>query len=139
MAVKKKPALEKKPEPPIGIKPYVLEVWGEMWTLNKERTLHHHARAKKVKEWRQAACMAAKARRIPKMKAIEVRFTPHREDRRGLADVGGHFPVVKAMIDGLVDAGILTGDGPDTVRRLIFEAPVVSGESKATIEITELE
>jgi hypothetical protein len=120
-------------------KTYTLEVWGEMWTLNKERTLHHFARAKKVKEWREAACVAAKARRIPKMKAIEVKFTPHREDKRGLADVGGHFPVVKAMIDGLVDAGILTGDGPDTVRRLIFEAPVISGESKATIEITELE
>ena len=120
-------------------KTYTLEVWGEMWTLNKERTLHHFARAKKVKEWREAACVAAKARRIPKMKAIEVKFTPHREDKRGLADVGGHFPVVKAMIDGLVDAGILTGDGPDTVRRLIYEAPVISGESKATIEITELE
>lgn len=120
-------------------KTYTLEVWGEMWTLNRERTLHHFTRAKKVKEWRDAACVAAKARRIPKMKSIEVRFTPHRENRRGLADVGGHFPVVKAMIDGLVDAGILTGDGPDTVRRLIFEAPVVSGESKATVEITELE
>ena len=56
-----------------------------------------------------------------------------------MADTGGHFPVAKAMIDGLVDARILTGDGPDTVRRLIFEAPVVSGESKARIEITELE
>lgn len=120
-------------------KTYTVEVWGEMWTLNKERTLHFQARAKKVKEWRGATCVAAKARRIPKMKAIEVRFTPHRVNKRGLADVGGHFPVVKAMIDGLVDAGILTGDGPDTVRRLVFEAPIVSGESKATIEITELE
>jgi len=120
-------------------KTYTLEVWGEMWTANKERTLHHFTRAKKVKEWRDAACVASKARRIPKMKAIEVRFTPHRVNKRGLADVGGHFPVAKAMIDGLVDAGILTGDGPDTVRRLIFEAPVISGESKAIIEITELE
>lgn len=120
-------------------KTHILEVWGEMWTLNKERSLHHYARAKKVKEWREASCVAAKARKIPKMKAIEVRFTPHRENKRGLADTGGHFPVVKAIIDGLVDAGILIGDGPDTVRRLIFEAPVVSGESKATVEIIELE
>lgn len=139
MAAKKKPAVEKKPDPPIGVKPYVLEVWGDMWTLNKERTLHHFTRAKKVKEWREAACVAAIARKIPKMKAVEVRFIPHRRNRQGLADTGGHFPVAKAMIDGLVDAGILTGDGPDTVRRLIFEAPVIDGESKATLEITELE
>lgn len=139
MATKKKPALDTKPEPPIGIKPYVLEVWGDMWTLNKERTLHFHKRAKMVKEWRDAACVSAKARKIPKMKAVEIRFIPHRKNRQGLADTGGHFPVAKAMIDGLVDAGILTGDGPDTVRRLIFEAPVIDGESKATLEITELE
>jgi len=130
---------KKKIVPPISDVPYVLEVWGEMWTSNKERTLHHFTRAKKVKEWRTASCVAAKARRIPKMKAVEIRFIPHRLDKRGMADTGGHFPVAKAMIDGLVDARILTGDGPDTVRRLIFEAPVMSGESKARIEITELE
>lgn len=132
--------MKKKVTTPVGGRyPYVLEVWGEMWTSNKERTLHHFTRAKKVKEWRNASCVAAKARRIPRMKAVEIRFIPHRLDKRGMADTGGHFPVAKAMIDGLVDAGILTGDGPDTVRRLIFEAPVVSGESKARIEITELE
>lgn len=139
MAAKKKPSVDKLPDPPIGIKPYVVEVWEEMWTLNGERSLHFHQRAKKVKAWREATCVAAKARKIPKMKAIEVRFIPHRPNRRALADTGGHFPVAKAMIDGLVDAGILTGDGPDTVRRLIFEAPVIDGESKATLEITELE
>lgn len=130
---------KKNPAPPISDVPYVVEVWGEMWTLNKERTLHHFARAKKVKEWRHATCVAAKARKIPKLKAIEVRFTPHRRNRQGLADTGGHFPVAKAMIDGLVDAGILIADGPDTVRRLVFEAPVISGESKARLEIIELE
>lgn len=129
----------KTPKPAADNKTYVLEVWGDMWTLNKERTLHHFARAKKVKEWREAACVSGIARKIPKMKAVEIRFTPHRRNRQGMADTGGHFPVAKAMIDGLVDAGILTGDGPDTVRRLIFEAPIVSGESKASIEITQLE
>lgn len=129
----------KKPRPPISGRPHVVEVWGEMWTLNKERTLHHFSRAKKVKEWREAACVVAQARKIPKMKAVEVRFTPHRRNRQGMADTGGHFPVAKAIIDGLVDAGVLTGDGPDIVRRLVFEAPVVSGESKATLELIELE
>ena len=130
---------KKKIAPPISNVPYVVEVWGEMWTANKERTMYHFTRATKVKEWRSAACICAKARRIPKLKAVEIRFIPYRTDKRGLADTGGHFPVAKAIIDGLVDAGILTGDGPHIVRRLIFEAPIVSGESKARIEITELE
>lgn len=129
----------KTPKPIIGGSPYIIEVWGDMWTLNKERTLHHFARAKKVKEWRDASCVSSRARKIPKLKVVEIRFTPHRRNRQGMADTGGHFPVAKAMIDGLVDAGILAGDGPDIVRRLIFEAPVVSGESKASLEITELE
>ncbi len=126
-------------KPPITNVPYVVEVWGEMWTSNKERSMHFYTRAKMVKEWRYATCVAAKARKIPKLKVIEVRFTPHKRNRQGQADTGGHFPVAKAMIDGLVDAGILIGDGPDTVRRLVFEAPVISGESKARLEIIELE
>lgn len=130
---------KKLPDAPISDVPYVVEVWGEMWTANKERTMHYYTKAKKVKEWRTATCVAAKARKIPKMKAIEARFIPHKRNRQGMADVGGHFPVAKAMIDGLVDAGILIEDGPDTVRRLIFEAPVISGESKARLEIIELE
>jgi hypothetical protein len=121
---------------------FTVEIYGEtMWTLNRERTLHYYQRAKLVKEWRDAAEAVAIARKIPKrLAAVEIRFTPHRRSAKGRsADTGGHFPVAKACIDGLVDAGILWEDGPDIVRRLIFEAPVVSGESKVTLEITELE
>jgi hypothetical protein len=109
-----------------------------MWTLNGERSMHHFTRAKRVKEWREAAAVVAVARKLPKMEAIEVVFIPHRKNRKGMADTGGHFPVVKACIDGLVDAGVLSGDGPNIVRRLTFEAPVVSGESKAEIVIIEV-
>lgn len=121
------------------VKEYKIEVWGKMWTLNGERKMHHFTRAKHVKEWREAAATVAVARKVPALKAIEVVFTPHRVNKSGMADTGGHFPVVKACIDGLVDAGVLTGDGPDIVRRLTFEAPVVSGESKAEIVIIEVE
>ncbi len=120
------------------MKEYKMEVWGDMWTLNGERKMHHYTRAKRVKEWREAAATVAVARKIPKMECIEVRFIPHRKNKSGMADTGGHFPVVKACIDGLVDAGVLSGDGPDIVRRLTFEAPVVSGESKAEIIIVEV-
>jgi hypothetical protein len=131
----------KKSKEPPQLETFVIEVYGEtMWTLNKERSLHHYQRAKLVKEWREAAAAVATAKKIPKrLRAIEVRFIPHRRNGKGKADTGGHFPVAKACIDGLVDAGILWEDGPEIVQRLIFEAPIVSGESKVVLHITELE
>lgn len=118
---------------------YEIEVWGKMWTLNAERKMHHYTRAKNVKEWREAAATVAAAKKIPRLDAIEVTFTPHRVNKSGLADLGGHFPVLKACIDGLMDAGVIEEDGPDIVKRLVFEAPVVTGDSKAVIHIKELE
>ena len=44
-----------------------------------------------------------------------------------MADTGGHFPVAKACIDGLVDAGVIPDDGPEFVRSLTFKAPQVDG------------
>ena len=118
---------------------FEIEVWGKMWTLNAERKMHHFTRAKNVKEWREAAATVAIAKRIPRLEAIEVTFTPHRINKSGLADLGGHFPVLKACIDGLMDAGVIDEDGPDIVKRLIFEAPIVTGDSKALIHIKEIE
>ena len=118
---------------------FEIEVWGKMWTLNAERKMHHFTRAKHVKEWREAAATVAIAKRIPHLDAIEVTFTPHRVNKSGLADLGGHFPVLKACIDGLMDAGVIEEDGPNIVKRLIFEAPIVTGDSKAVITIKEIE
>jgi hypothetical protein len=117
---------------------YEIEVWGKMWTLNAERKMHHFTRAKNVKEWREAAATVAIAKNIPHLEAIEVTFTPHRVNKSGLADLGGHFPVLKACIDGLMDAGVIDEDGPETVQRLVFEAPIVTGDSKALIHIKEI-
>lgn len=118
---------------------FTIEVSGKMWTLNSERKMHHFTRAKNVKEWREKAAKIAQDNKIPLMSQIQVTFIPHRINKSGMADTGGHFPVVKACIDGLVDAGVLIGDGPEIVKRLIFEAPVISGESKAVLIVTELE
>jgi hypothetical protein len=38
-----------------------------------------------------------------------------------------------------MDAGVIDEDGPTTVKRLIFEAQVVTGDSKALIHIKEIE
>ena len=131
----------KKSKQPKELRTFIVEIWGEnMWTANRDRSLHFHQKAKLVKEWRNATATATTARKLPKqLEVVEIRFTPHRRNRQGRADTGNHFPVAKACIDGLVDAGILWDDGPDIVKRLIFEAPIISGESKVVLEITELE
>lgn len=95
------------------------------WTTNAERRWHHHERARIVAEWRRAFGVLARSQRIPRLGAVEVTAVPYLRSRRGMQDVGGCFPAVKAAVDGLVDAGVLAGDGPDVVRALTFRAPVV--------------
>lgn len=43
--------------------------------------------------------------------------------RKPLADTGNAYGSVKAAIDGLVDAGVLPGDGPNVIMRLCMNAP----------------
>lgn len=100
---------------------------GKLFTLNGERGMHYHKRAKLVKAWREAAFEATTEAKIPAVDAIDVTFIPCRKDRRHMADTGGHFPVAKACIDGLVDAGVIPDDGPKFVLSLTFRAPKVDG------------
>lgn len=93
------------------------------WTLNTERTWHHHKRAKFVKEWREAFCLLAIAQRVPSVTAIEVVATPLLSGRGRTQDVGACFPAVKAAVDGLVDAGVIPEDNPTYVKMLAFCSP----------------
>lgn len=120
------------------MKSWSLSIEGKLFTLNGERGMHYHKRAKFVKSWREAACEAAIEAEVPPMNAIEVVFIPCRKDRRHMADTGGHFPVAKACIDGLVDAGVIPDDGPKYVTSLTFRAPRVDGgDDRALLMINE--
>jgi hypothetical protein len=87
--------------------------------------MHYHKRARLVKTWREAAFEAAQKAQVPKMNKIDIVCQPCRGTRRNMADTGGHFPVAKACIDGLVDAGVVKDDGPEFVRSLTFRAPYI--------------
>lgn len=118
---------------------WTLVIEGPLFTLNGERGMHYHKRAKLVKTWREATYLAALEAKIPKMKSINVMFVPHRKNRRNMADTGGHFPVAKACIDGLVDAQVIPDDGPEFVKSLEFKAPYIDGgEDRAMLYITEV-
>ena len=110
---------------PRGNRSWTVVVEGHLFTLNGERTMHYHKRARLVKTWREAAYEAAKKAKVPKMKQIDIVCHPCRGTRRNMADTGGHFPVAKACIDGLVDAGVIKDDGPEFVRSLTFRSPYV--------------
>lgn len=93
------------------------------FTLNKERTVHHMKRAKIVKEWRAAFCDLAQEAMMPRLEVIEVVVTPHVLNAKYRQDVGACFPLVKAAIDGLVDAGVLIDDNAKIVVKLTFLTP----------------
>ena len=88
--------------------------------INANQRLHHHAKAKLTRAWRQAAHDA-------------VGFDPYHYTRAHLTvyirfannirrDVGNYYPTAKAIVDGLVDALVLADDndqhviGPDMRR-----------------------
>ena len=45
--------------------------------------------------------------------------------RRGRrTDAGNHYPPIKAVLDGFVDAGAFPDDGPDYIASLVLRAPI---------------
>jgi hypothetical protein len=55
-----------------------------------------------------------------------------------MPDTGAPILAVKAMIDGAVEAGLLPNDKPDTVRKLTFLAPEITGKHGLAVVLVEL-
>ena len=88
------------------------------WITSNQR-LFWRVRALRTKAWRDLACERAKEMGLPHLAdgahvVCELRFADRR--RR---DPGNWYPTAKAVVDGLVDAGVFTDDnakfvtGPD--------------------------
>lgn len=104
-------------------------------TLNAERKLHHMARAKQVRELREYGAWLATQQNVPALKAIYVDVEPHL--RGNLQDADACHPTVKALIDGLVDAGVLADDTPDIVLAIRYVAPVKSSSDYVILTLRE--
>ena len=105
-------------------------------TLNVGRQRGEWARRRELADWREwAAKEAAGLPCIPG--TVSVIVTHLRKTRASLPDVGSPMLAVKAIIDGVVDAGVLPEDGPSVVRRLVFEAPLVVGFHGLRVEVLE--
>ncbi len=97
----------------------------EPWSINMERTKHWSWRAKRAKDYRLCAMVAAKNLNIPPQSPshIEVELPFDRASSR--RDPSNYFPAVKAIVDGLVDAGLWVDDTAEYVS--ISEPTLVKG------------
>jgi hypothetical protein len=92
---------------------------GEIWSSNRERKMHHHARADLVEPLRTTARlltlnMLRTHQFEPIVGPVHVEFVPY-QGRGVLADTANHFPACKAVLDGIVDAKLIPADTPDIV------------------------
>jgi hypothetical protein len=82
-----------------------------LYTLNTARSKHWRAWAKHTAAVREMAREATETAQIPRLAECRIVALPLQK-RGPLADIGGHFPTIKAAIDGIVDAGVLEDDDP---------------------------
>lgn len=117
---------------------YVIDYPVRPWTTNKDRNLYPQARAKLVKEWREAFKSLAIEENIPALEKIGIVATPILPDRK-FQDTAACNPAVKAAIDGIVDAGVVPDDTPEYLGYVKFKPCVyVKGEAALVLEIVEL-
>lgn len=77
--------------------------------LNVNKRQHGRAAAGQVKAWRDAANVQARAAKLPALGRARIVATLHFSDRKRRDD-HNYFPTIKAIIDGLVDYGLLPDD-----------------------------
>lgn len=103
-----------------------------LWTVNSERRMHWARRAELVKAWRHAAKIYARYEHVPRYEWVEIEACIAQAS--GVpADPGAHYPVVKAVVDGLVDAGIIEGDDKTHVRSIVQHAPIKENVEAVTL------
>ncbi len=109
----------------------------KVWSTNDDRRLHWAQRSKLVKEWRDCTAIIAKARRVgsqpPSVVTISIPFA--RNGRRDPMNYVG--TVVKAMVDGLVDAGVWPDDTPEYVE--VRQPRFVIGGKEVVVTIEPFE
>ena len=98
--------------------------------------------------WTQKAKITAYLRQIGRLKALEGKYTTYTKKRPcGLVvtifaptkrrmDPPNFYPTVKALVDGMTDAGIWTDDNHEVIKYMVFKYGGLSGlKDKYRIEI----
>lgn len=108
-------------------------------TSNTERTLHWAERARIVKALRHEARFRCRSQKVPVLGRIA--FVLHYQPRdRRRRDRGNLYPMHKALLDGVVDAGVVVDDAPEFVdeRMPVIHPPVKGEGGRMWVEIIPL-
>lgn len=96
--------------------------------LNMNQRLHWARKAKLTKAIRTEAFIRCRAARIPRAKhlTVQLHYQPRDNRRR---DPSNLMPTQKALVDGIVDAGVVPDDTPQYVTETIPTIhPAIKGE-----------
>lgn len=107
-------------------------------TINALVNMHRMVWAHRTRLTRAQWCQLARDSHVPALAACRVTATPLHRDRRSPQDPAACAPHVKAAVDGLVDAGVLSDDDGDRVRSVTFNPPEVVGHNGLRLEIQEV-
>lgn len=108
------------------------------WGLLSANTRHHWSVNREVaRYWRQVAAFTARNAGVPRVDRGRVVVTFHKATNRRF-DPGNLSPVSKAILDGIVDAGVFEDDSHEYVIGPDHRAGTKSSTPHVVIEITEL-
>jgi crossover junction endodeoxyribonuclease RusA len=119
------------------MKTHSFSVRGKLISLNAERSTHFMPRSEATRQWRADAYWEAKRAKLPHLDHCSVIVQPY-QHRSVLQDAGNCYPVVKACLDGLVDANVLDDDGPEHVTAITLLAPRRATSSSCDLVSLEL-
>lgn len=124
------------PSPAEALDIQTLVVPGRPWGLNFERSTHWTKHRDKTNMIRETAGWLAT--NLTAMGYVDI--VVECRMRLPLLDTGSNFPTVKAIVDGLVDVGVLQDDTSRYVRSIQLLAPVAIPKAEAeTTTLTLLE
>lgn len=108
--------------------------------MNANQRLHHHQRANLTRQWRtlgRTAGETLQAHTPTHYTRAHVTYTTTKTTRRRY-DPPNLYPTYKALLDGLVDAGIFDDDNSDIITQHTFTRGNLGAIEQATITITPL-
>jgi len=101
----------------------VLDAPARMFTMNYARgSANRFTLAALTDLWRSAMKARAVELAVPHFATVRIHAWPY-QHKGTLADTGSHMPVIKACVDGLRDAGVLTDDTGREVLAITMHAP----------------
>lgn len=106
------------------------------WLMNHDNNLHYRERANLRMVWKNAFWGLAKQAKIPKLDHVRLSIIHHYSDRRYVPDCDACAPAVKAAIDGIRIAGVISDDGPQWVGPITYELPVKSLRNALEVVVT---